>query len=137
MTVPGSDLFVEGEHMLGSYHAEIARLANGRWSPTVPPLYATVSNRRLILQPQTRKKYAPASIPGKVIQSVDPIEDLPRGVRIALKSGHEINLIVRWGSSTDFINDLRSSVVVVPARTYVPPLPVNDLQKLIEFVQTL
>lgn len=60
----------QDEKTLGRYSVSILRpLANDRWQPDTMMLNATITNYRLLLRP-LRKKYAPASLPGRYIQTV-------------------------------------------------------------------
>src|SRR5687768_356859 len=118
-----AELLVEGEQSLGQYNVEIARWSNDKWVSTVPPLYAMITNRRLILQPQTRKRYTPASIPGKYITDIYRLESERKVVSISLKTGYQINMFISLGKGDIFIEKLSSIALLIPQKEYNPPLP--------------
>jgi hypothetical protein len=131
------EILTEGETVSGRYQAEIARWSNDIWVPTVPALFMIVTNQRIILQPQTRKQYDPASIPGRYIRSVEYLKSQRKGFTLTLKNDQRIHLFVNWGNNHHIMDDLRAIAALPPGRTYHLPLTMNHLQKLIVFVETL
>ena len=61
---------LKNERVLGEYQVQIARPSRSGWVGGIPPLQATITNRRLILVQQTRRPHPPASIPYTYILKV-------------------------------------------------------------------
>ena len=88
------ELLQDGEVFLGAYNIEIARWTNDHWSPTMPPIYAILSDHRLILQPQTRKHKEPAIIPTSYVSMVKRLNSPRHGIMLFLRTGHRIGIFV-------------------------------------------
>jgi hypothetical protein len=122
---------------MGRYNAEVAHWSAGRWVPLVMPLMMLVTNRRLILQPQKRKHYEPASIPGRYIRDVVEITTPKQGITLTLQDGRRISLFVGWGRDNDLMSAIRIIAALPPERTYNMPLSFDHLQKLIDYVESM
>lgn len=133
-----ADLFVPGEQELGDYQVQIARLTSSGWVPTIPPLRAVATNYRLILQPQTRKPYTPASIPGHYITKV---QDVPlgnhNGVMVALITGHTIHMFVSWSKGNSLTQAVKDLLTPSSQTPFEPKLAQQDLVRLIEFISNI
>lgn len=131
----------DGESILGRYNVEVARWAIDKkdWVPTMPPLYATLTPTKLVLQTQTRKKRTPAQIPIKSIKHVVSATDTykRRVVILHLKNDYVISLYTpRKHVGKDFLAHLR--LVVMPSPVVFQPKPESiNLQRIIHFVQKL
>lgn len=104
-------LLSSGEHLIGHYSVEIARRVDGMWTGTVPPLYATLTDRRLILQPQTRRRYEPAIIPRRAITAIREFDEAHAGRRrhgvvLYLLHNPPISLLAAGQQGEDFIDQL-------------------------------
>jgi hypothetical protein len=131
------ELLTPDERIMGRYNAEFASKSGERYIPLLMPLLLLVTNRRVILQPQKRKHYEPASIPGRFISDVQEIT-LPRqGVAITLQDGRVLNLFVGWGRDNDLISSLRIIASLPPTRDYNMPLSFDHLQKLIDYMESI
>lgn len=131
-------LFLPGERKLGQYQVAIARYAlPSGWSPTVPPLNAMVTNYRLILQPQTRRPYTPASIPGNYITKVDEVflDQHHHGVRICLKTGHQLYLLISYSQGSDMAHSLETMLTSPVGNTL--KIKSRDLSRIIRFITSL
>jgi hypothetical protein len=127
-----------GERQLGEYLVQIARPAGSGWVAGIPPITARITSRRLILVPQTRKPYPPASIPGIHILKVDNIMlGQRRAVQIYLKIGYNLNLFVGWGQGEDFARHLKRLLLPSLRGRYVPSLTEEELLRLIEEISHL
>lgn len=135
--IPESELLLEDEKVVGRYQVEIARWNNERYVSTVPPLYAIVTDQRMILQPQARKKYEPAIIVGKFIMDARRLKDERRGVTIHLRSDYKINLFVSGGNIGVLVDQLRAIAELPPNREYNLPLSTDKLQQLIDFFEAI
>lgn len=134
------ELVQEGETLLGDFNVEVARWVNERWSPTMPSLYAVLTDHRLILQAQTRKRHEPAIIPGRYIKRVLETFDhyQRRVVIIHLKTGQQISLFTsRNQAGADFVRHLRTMSVPPSPIKFNPELELNSLQKIINYVEKL
>jgi hypothetical protein len=130
---------IRGEHELGSYQLQIARHTSSGWAATVPPLYAIVTNCRLIIWPQTRKPYPPASIPRNYITSVDEVElGHRKGILLAIKTGHCWYMMAS-SSDVQRLTDNMRQMLTPPlrGRVYTPRLDRGNLARLIEFIERL
>jgi hypothetical protein len=131
-------LLHEGENLLGSYNIEIARWVNERWIGTVPLLYVVLTDHRLILQPQARKHYEPAVIPGRYIKQVTDVnDDRRRGLLITLKTGHRIGMVAAGVQADTFARNLRTLMVPPSPVRFESELNLTSIQKLITFVENL
>lgn len=130
---------LSGEQKLGEYQVAIARYSQSGWTPTVPPLNATVTNFRLILQPQTRRHYSPASIPSTYITKVCEVMLGHRsGVLIDLKTGHQLYLFISWSNGSK-LSDTLHTMLTSPVGTndFHHHLRLSDLKKIIQFISRL
>jgi hypothetical protein len=133
-----TELFVQGEKRLGLYQVQIARPLSTGWAAAVPPLHAMVTNFRLILQPQTRKPYEPASIPSTYIVKVSDVMLGHRdGVLVALKTGHQLNMYVGLDQIKKFGKDLKQMLTPPVRGHFSPQLAEHDINRLIEFINRL
>lgn len=128
-----AELLRDGEKLLGRYTVEIARWTGGRLSSTVPPIYVLVSHERLIMTPQTRKRYEPAIIPAHYISNAKNLKADRSGACITLKNGFQINLFITASYNQEFINHVRTIAALPPAREYSAPLDAIGLKKLVEY----
>lgn len=127
-----------GEKQLGEYLVQIARPAGSSWVASIPPITAKITNRRLILVPQTRKPYPPASIPGIHILRVSNVMlGQRRAVEMRLRIGYNLNLFVGWGQGEDFTRHLKRMLVPSLRGRYVPMLDAAELMRLIEQISIL
>ncbi len=127
-----------GEYRAGEYLVQIARRTATGWVASIPPITATITNRRLILVPQTRRPYPPASIPGIYILRVTNITlSQRRAVQIRLSMGHILNLFVGWGQNEEFATQLKRTQLPTLRGRYVPAIPQSDLIRLIEQISQL
>jgi hypothetical protein len=131
------EILITGEMIMGRYNAEVAHRSGDRYVPLVMPLMMLVTNRRVVLQPQKRKRYEPASIPGRYIRSVDEIKTPKQGITLTLRDGRTISLFVGWGRDNDLISVIRIIAALPPSRSYNMPLSVDHLHKLIDYMGTL
>jgi len=84
------------------------RLSGEQWSVTIPPLHIVATNFRLIIWPQTRKPYPPASIPTTYIVDACPVDiGYRRGFRISLRTGLNLNLVVNAGHGHDLLTNIQ------------------------------
>lgn len=99
---------LDGELKLGYFQISVMRYSPGGWVPTVPPLQATVTNYRLILQPQQRRRVEPASIPNTFVTRV---QDVLLGGRVAvalhLKTGHQMHFVTQGSTDESFSKCVR------------------------------
>lgn len=143
-------LLLENEQFIGNFSVEIARWNGGRWTATVPPLYATLTNTRLFLHPQTRRRYEPAIIPRRYIRRVAELDDpYRRGIVIYLREGTPLSIFAAGLQGETFINHLFESHPIT--RTIHATLPdvapcpvkfdnqveVDRLRRLIDRLQQL
>lgn len=133
-----AEILIQGEHKLGQYQVEIARRGDSGWVPTVPPLHAMVTNYRIVLQPQTRRRYVPASIPANYIVSVNEVELGNRtGTRIILKTGHHIHLYVSWAEDLALAEALKVMLTSPVGSHFHDRLALRDIKRLIHFIDSL
>lgn len=131
---------VEGETIIGKYSVEIARWAGGRWNTTVPPLYVTLTQARLILQPQTRRRYDPAVIPLGCIKRIADLENSPRrGILLYVDCGAPISLFTAGHQGEDFVRHLRASVYAGDFKTlhFEPQIDHTQLRRIIDCVRAI
>lgn len=135
---PDPDLLIEGERLLGLYTVSIARFANSRWSPTVPPLQVAVTNRRLLLRPQVRKSYPPASIPSTFITKVRDLElDGHYALIVSLTTGHQLYIFIGKEHRIKMMDDLNAMQIPPPRFHFDHNVVSQDIQRLIEFFNKL
>ncbi len=127
-----------GEKKFGQYQVAIVRHTASGWVPTVPPLNALVTNYRIVLQPQTRRRYTPASIPSNYIMRVGDVQfGNHRGVRVSLRDGLVLYLQMNW-SDGDFLTEAIKKMLMSPIGPSFALRPAQqDLNRLVEFLQQL
>jgi hypothetical protein len=104
----------------------------------IPPITAKVTNRRLILMPQTRRPYPPASIPGvHMLKVANILLSQRRAVQIQLSMGYNLNLFVGWGQGEEFATHLNRMMNPSLRTGYHPSLSEADLKRLIEEISQL
>lgn len=131
-------LLLDGEHKLGQYQVEIIRHTTSGWAPTVPPLNALVTNYRLVLHPQTRRRYAPASIPSTAITQVsDVMLNHRQGVRIVLKEGLRLYIVVSWSQGDELTSTMKTMLTSPIGNAFSLSPAQEDLDRLIEFIKRL
>jgi len=136
--VPESELLNEGETVIGRYNVEIARVTrDGRFTSTVPPIFIIITDKRMILQPQTRKRYAPAIIHGQFIKNAQQLKNERSGTTIILKNDYRINLFITTNLNPTFINQVRQLALLPPIKDYALPLSIDGLSKLIQYFEHL
>ncbi len=132
------DILLQGERKFGEYQISIARYTPSGWSATVPPLNLLVTNYRLVLQPQSRRPYPPASIPSTYVMTIDDVEfGQRRGIQLSLKTGHQINMFINWNQTEQLMNQLKE-MLISPVGTAFKKNPAeNDINRLIRFISGL
>jgi hypothetical protein len=124
-----------GENPLGQYHVAINRRTTTGWAPTVPPLTALVTNFRLILYPQTRRRYKPASIPSTYIVQVTEMDiGHYRGFRILLREGLKLYITVSWSQDRDLGEALKTMLTVPLGNRFSRAPSIQELQRLIQYI---
>ncbi|MCB9452523.1 MAG: hypothetical protein H6672_13890 [Anaerolineaceae bacterium] len=133
-----AEILVEGEEPLGRYLVEVARWTEGEWVATVPLLDALVTNCRLILKPQGRRPYAPASIPQHYIKDIEELDlGMRSGVKIILTTGHTLYLFVRSARGIEFSFAVRRLLIRPVSEGFSCVLPQTDINRLIQFISSL
>jgi hypothetical protein len=133
-----AEFFVEGEIKLGQYQVHVVRYTVSGWVPTVPPLNAIVTNYRLILHPQTRRPYPPASIPNTYIIKISEVELGQRpAVKISLRTGHKIYLYTSWSQGEKLTETITTMLTSPIGNTYELKPAQRDLNRLIRFISKL
>ncbi len=131
-------ILFSGENQLGQYQVAIIRHAASGWVPTVPPLNAYVTNYRLILYPQTRRKYDPAIIPSHIIVRVDDVELGPhKAVRVVLKTGHHVHMSISWSQGQHLAEAIRTMLTSPLGNSFNHKLSQQDLSRIIQFISRL
>jgi hypothetical protein len=133
------DLLLKGERILGSYQLQIARRTDSGWTVTIPPLYALVTNQRLILWPQTRRSYPPASIPRGYVVKVNPVTlDHRNAVLLQLKTGHEVYMIVSLSEGGPFVEMVKKMLTPpLLGRIFKARVPKGDIERLIQLIEQI
>lgn len=132
------ELLDAGEEVVQRFNVEIARLTpTGQWATTIPPIYLTLTDRRIIMIPQTRKRYPPATITGKSIKHVQPLKAHRHGTIIILKNNFRISLFINGNANDVFMELIRELAGLPPARPYDIPISIEKLKKLVDFFEHL
>ena len=131
-------MFVEGERQLGQHTVRIARHSEAGWSPTIPPLEITVTNRRLFIRPQVRKAYQPASIPKDYVTHVREVElGMLHGLAISLKTGHTLYNFIDKEHGDKLMEDIRAMLLPTPHFKFDEKVVEADIQRLIDFINRM
>jgi hypothetical protein len=128
------EILKEGEVFIGAYNVEIARWSKDQWAATIPPLYAILSDHRLILQPHARKQYAPAVIPTSYITGVRLLNSPRHGIMLLLKTGHRIGMFVALDPEQTLLNNLQNLKPPKRDVRFTGEFDTSTIQKLIEFL---
>jgi hypothetical protein len=127
-----------GETELGQYEVAIARCTTSGWTATIPPLKATITNYRLMLQPQTRRPYTPASIPSTYITRVsDVLLGSRAGVRVSLKTGQDLYMYISMRQGGKFTEALTIMLTSPVGSAFKHHPAQRDLRRLIQFIRQL
>lgn len=133
-----TDFLVPHERLIGQYQMQIARrTSTGGWTPTIPPLHVVATNYRLLLWPQTRRVYPPASLPCTYIAEARELTmDRWLGLAITLHDGNCIYLM-----SSDVRRLIRNiRLMVKPPLSiglYMPPLNRDQVNRLLHSISHL
>lgn len=127
------EYLLDDEQIQGNYNIEIARWSNGRFTTTVPALYATITDMRMVLVPQTRKRYEPASIHGSIIANIEPLDSVRPGICLRLTTGQCITMFLPVVAPDTFKQQLNA--LTKSDKTYNVPLSLTGLQRLIAFFE--
>lgn len=132
------EILLRGERKLGEYQVSIARYTPSGWSATVPPLNLMVTTYRLVMQPQSRRPYPPASIPSTYVMTIEDVEfGQRRGIQIALKTGHQINMFINWNQSAQLMSQLKEMLISPVGSAFKKKPAENDINRLIRFISSL
>lgn len=123
------------EVILGRYTGEIARYVNDRYDATLPSLYVLVTDKRIIMWPQVRKKYEPAVIYGKYISGIGLLKSRRSGVSLRIKNGYVIHLFVQRNRISEFMSQVRDIAKLPPLKEYHLPLSDKELNRIISFFE--
>ena len=133
------DLLLEGEQFIGDYHVEIARWKDGIWSAMIPPLYAIITDRRLILQPHSRKHHEPAVIPARYITKIQEFTyQFRHGIIMHLTTGQRLAIFIPNLKRGEILQNIRT--ITVPSKKSERQeiqLDLGSLKKLIDYVSGL
>ncbi len=131
-------LLAADEVVFGEYQVQIARMSSAGWTPTMPPLYATITDRRILLKPQTRRRYSPAIIPARhILQHQHMLLGQHNGVALVLSNDYTLYLIIGWRDGDKFIKDLHKMLAAPPKVRFTQEIDTAALFKLIDAVKTL
>lgn len=133
MAIQEAEFFVDGEKRLGQYTLFIVERSGDNWLAAVMALDAIVTNFRLVLRP-TRKKYAPAMLPGHYIRHVEMTR---RGrmhcVALQLITGHTLLLTPATGHIENFYDDLCAMKAPRPRFHADDSIARADIERLIHY----
>jgi len=127
---------VDGETFIDDYNVEIARWSSSHWASTIPPLYAILTNYRVILQPHTRKHYEPAVIPTSYIGNVTELNSQRHGIMLHLRTGHRIGMFVSGDHNHELMQNLRQMRGTKPNYKIDGDFNINTIQRIIDFFAT-
>jgi hypothetical protein len=136
--LPEMELYVEGERTLGHYTLRIARHSSSGWSPTIPPLDVTITNRRMFMRPASRKAHKPASIPQEYISQVKAVElGIMHGLCFSLSTGHYIYVYIDKENGDRLLEDIHAMKMPAPRFQFDDSLVQDDITRLISFINSL
>lgn len=137
-SMPNLMALLDDEREIGKFQVQIARMTSSGWTAAIPPLYATVTDQRLMLKPQTRRPYPPAIIPARYIRQVtNLVLDPFNAVELTLTDDYRLYLIAGWRHGHDFSSALRRMMTERKLkfnREFVHP-DMQALYKLIDAVK--
>lgn len=125
---------LKDEKTLGRYSVSILRqLTANRWEPDTMMLDATITNYRLMLRP-LRRKYAPASLPGRYIRTVALTRhDKFHCVGLYLITDDYLALTLATGRLEHLHGNL-AQMIAKPANYKIDEqIARNDIERLIHF----
>lgn len=133
------NLLLPGEVIRSRYQIAIARRTRtAEWVPTVPPLDAAVTNYRLLLRPQTRRRMPPAVIPGAAINQVKAVAfGYRQGVRLILRNGMHLYLMVSWRDGDPLDVALERLLTPSVSRGYSARPSTTNLLRLVQTIKKL
>lgn len=126
------------EKELGVYQVTVIRRAASGWVPSPPPLDAMVTNFRLILHPQTRRRYPVASIPSLLVTTIAEVElGRHQCVTLTLKTGHQLYLSANWGVGADLGGALRAMLTSPVGEPFKIRLGSDEIRRMIQLIDRL
>jgi hypothetical protein len=133
-------LLLDKEVLIGEYNIEVARWSDNQWNSTVPPLYAVLTDMRLILQAQSLKKREPAIIPTHYIIHIRPLATTNRhGVILTLKNDQKIAILIPTHQREEIMRNLRSVAInaIRSEKRYDATFDVSALEKMIDHIKQI
>ncbi|MDZ4672775.1 MAG: hypothetical protein SH821_18075 [Phototrophicales bacterium] len=133
-------LLLDKEVLIGEYNIEVARWSDNRWNSTVPPLYAVLTDMRLILQPQALKKREPAIIPTHYIIHIKPFTTTNRhGVILSLKNDQKIAIFIQTHQHEEIMRNLRSVAISAmrSEKRFNASFDVSAVEKMIDHIKQI
>ena len=131
------DILKDGESLIGNFHVEIVRWTGSEWASTPPPLYVILTDHRMVLQAQTRKRYEPAYIPAQYIARVEELKgDRRRGVSLFLKTGHRISMFIA-GDNRPVLRAVRRMTAPTSPVQFNEDLDIESIRKMIDFIGSI
>ncbi len=133
-----ANLLLDGELKLGYFQISVMRYSPSGWVPTVPPLQATITNYRLILQPQQRRRVEPASIPNTFVTRVQDVLLSGRvAVALHLKTGHQMYFVTQGSTDESFSKCVRQMLASPIGNRFEADLHPRDLLLLIAKIRLI
>jgi hypothetical protein len=133
------DSLVRGEVLRAEYELQLARRSASGWAMTIPPLRGAITNYRLILWPQTRRPYPPASIPRQYILRWQPVQmEYRTCTMMKLKSGHVLYIVAPLDTEKQFYAHLTDMIIPpLDGEFYNDRIIMRDLRRLIALIEAL
>ena len=131
------DILRDGETLVGNFHVEIVRWTGHEWASTPPPLYVILTDHRIVLQPQIRKRHEPAIIPARYITHVEELRtDRRRGIILRLKTGHRIGMFIA-GDNRFVLRAVHKMMAPSSPVKFESDLELSSIRKMIEYLGSL
>jgi len=134
------ELLHEDEKFHGYFTVEVARWSTMEklWTSTVPPLYMIVTDQRLILQPQSRKRHDPAILPGSCIRRVEELhQNFRSGVLLYVSTDMILSFFVPSKDLKLLMRHLKTMTLPPSPVQFDEKIELGSLEKIITFIKTM
>lgn len=110
-----------GEYVLGSYKVQYASWMNGEWFGAGHWLRALVTNRRLLIAPETyRHDLTETIIPPDIRRVWNLCLGRRDGVLVALNDGRHLYMLVDWSQGNKLVRDI-NEMLTPPLKPHIVP----------------
>jgi hypothetical protein len=116
------DMLETGEYLLGRYKVQYMGWMNGEWQGEGYWQRALVTNRRLLVYPETAQHFGftDAVMPGEIVKAWNLSMGRRDGILLLLKDKRRLYLLVDWSQGHKLVRDI-NDLLRPPVRPRIVP----------------